>query len=141
MKGYYRAPEDTAAAMTPDGFFRTGDLGRLDARGHLYVVGRVKELIIRSGFNVYPPEVEAVLTGHPDIALAAVLGRKGGEGNEEVVAFLQPRQGRNIDLADVRAHAAARLAPYKRPSEYRILAELPAAATGKLLKHKLMDVL
>ena len=141
MKGYYRAPEETAAVMTPDGFFKSGDLGRLDDQGRLYVVGRSKELIIRSGFNVYPPEVEAALTAHPDVALAAVLGRGIGDGNEEVVAFLQPRPKRDIDLNAVREHAAARLAPYKRPSEYRILAELPAAATGKLLKHKLKDLL
>ena len=141
MQGYYRAPEDTAAVMTRDGFLRSGDLGRLDARGHLYVVGRAKELIIRSGFNVYPPEVEGVLTAHPDVALAAVLGRKSEDGNEEVVAFLQAKPGRAIDLAALRAHAAERLAPYKRPSDYRVLPELPAAATGKLLKHKLREVL
>jgi acyl-CoA synthetase (AMP-forming)/AMP-acid ligase II len=141
MKGYYRAPEATAAVMTPDGYLRSGDLGRLDERGHLYVVGRSKELIIRSGFNVYPPEVEGVLTTHPDVALAAVLGRKTADGNEEVVAFLQPRPGRDIDIEALKAHAAAKLAPYKRPSDYRVLAELPAAATGKLLKHKLKEVL
>ena len=141
MKGYYHAPEETAAVMTPDGFFKSGDLGRLDERGRLYVVGRSKELIIRSGFNVYPPEVEGALTAHPDIAFAAVLGRKTGDGNEEVVAFLQPRPGRDIDLDAVREHLAARLAPYKRPGEYKVMAELPAAATGKLLKHKLKDLL
>lgn len=96
MKGYYRAPDETAAVMTRDGFLRTGDLGRIDARGHLYVVGRAKELIIRSGFNVYPPEVEGVLTAYPDVAAAAVLGRKTSDGNEEVVAFVQPRPGRTI---------------------------------------------
>jgi long-chain acyl-CoA synthetase len=141
MKGYYHAPEDTAATITPDGYLKSGDLGRLDARGHLYVVGRAKELIIRSGFNVYPPEVEGVLTTHPDVAVAAVLGRKTGDGNEEVVAFLQPKAGRTIDMDAIRAHAAERLAPYKRPCDYRIMAELPAAATGKLLKHKLRDAL
>ncbi len=141
MTGYYRAPEDTAARMTPDGFFKSGDLGRLDAQGRLYVEGRVKELIIRSGFNVYPPEVEGVLSAHPDVAMAAVIGRKTEDGNEEVVAFLQPRPGREIDLAGLRAHAAGCLAPYKRPSDYRVMAELPAAPTGKILKNKLKDYL
>lgn len=141
MKGYYRAPEQTAAAMTRDGYFRSGDLGRLDERGNLYVVGRAKEVIIRSGFNVYPAEVESVLADHPDVAVAAVLGRKAADGNEEVVAFVQARPGRAVDVAALRAHAAARLAPYKRPGSYRVVAELPAAATGKLLKHRLKDLL
>ncbi|GAB5470706.1 MAG: AMP-binding protein [Rhodospirillales bacterium] len=139
MRGYYHDAAATAAVMTEDGWFKSGDLGYLDSRGYLWVVGRLKELIIRSGFNVYPPEVEAVLTAHPDIALAAVLGAKEADGNETVVAFLQPRPGRAPDLAAVKAFAAERLAPYKRPGRYEVLAELPAAATGKLLKHKLRD--
>ncbi len=139
MAGYYRDPEATAQAVTPDGWFKSGDLGRLDARGYLWVVGRLKELIIRSGFNVYPPEVEAVLSAHDDVALAAVLGAKQSDGNEEVVAFLQPKPGREIDLEEIAAFAKERLAPYKRPGRYRVMAELPAAATGKLLKHKLRD--
>ncbi len=141
MLGYYRDPEASGAVMTEDGWFRSGDLGRLDARGFLWVVGRLKELIIRSGFNVYPPEVEAALTAHPDVALAAVLGAKQADGNEEVVAFLQPKPGRNLDLEAIRAFAKERLAPYKRPGRYEVMAELPAAATGKLLKHKLKDYL
>jgi len=141
MKGYYKAPQQSAAVMTSDGYLRTGDLGRLDAHGNLYVVGRIKELIIRSGFNVYPPEVEGVLTAHPDVAAAAVLGNLGADGNEEVVAFLQARPGCRIDTTKLAAHANARLAPYKRPNRYRVLDELPATATGKLLKHKLKDLL
>jgi acyl-CoA synthetase (AMP-forming)/AMP-acid ligase II len=140
MKGYYRDPDATAAVMTRDGWYRTGDLGRLDGRGHLHVVGRLKELIIRSGFNVYPPEVEAVLTEHPDVALAGVVGRLVADGNEEVVAYVQPRPGRAIDADALRAFAEARLAPYKRPAEYRVMAELPAAPSGKLLKHRLREM-
>lgn len=137
MQGYYRDGEATKAAITPECWFKSGDLGRLDARGYLWVVGRLKELIIRSGFNVYPPEVEAVLTAHPDVALSAVLGAPQADGNEEVVAFLQPKPGRSLDLETMRAFAKERLAPYKRPGRYEVMAELPAAATGKLLKHKL----
>ena len=140
MKGYYRDPEQTAAAVTPAGWFRTGDLGRLTGDGELYVVGRLKELIIRSGFNVYPPEVEAVVADHPDVALAAVLGRKLA-GNEEVVAFVQPMPRRDLDLDALRSFVEPQLAPYKRPSDYVILEELPASSTGKLLKHKLRDLL
>ena len=140
MKGYYRDSEQTAQVMTDDGWFKSGDLGRLSDAGELYVVGRLKELIIRSGFNVYPPEVEAVIASHPEVALAAVLGRSV-PGNEEVVAFVQPLPGRVLDAEELRAFVETKLAPYKRPSEYRIMPELPASATGKLLKVKLKDLL
>lgn len=141
MKGYYKAPELTAQAITPEGWFRTGDLGRLDERGFLTIAGRLKELIIRSGLNVYPPEVEGVLTKHPSVAIAAVVGRPAVDGNEEIVAFLQPLPGREIDISGLEALAREELAPYKRPAEYHVLPTLPAAATGKILKHKLLDVL
>jgi acyl-CoA synthetase (AMP-forming)/AMP-acid ligase II len=137
MRGYYKAPEATAAALSADGWLRTGDLGRITADGHLFVVGRLKELIIRSGFNVHPPEVEAILTGHPDVALAAVIGRRDQQGNEQVVAYVQPVTGRTLDVDALRAHAAERLAPYKRPAWYEVREVLPATATGKILKHKL----
>jgi acyl-CoA synthetase (AMP-forming)/AMP-acid ligase II len=140
MKGYYRDPALTAATVTSDGWLRTGDLGRFGPEGDLYVEGRLKELIIRSGFNVYPPEVETVLTAHPDVALSAVLGR-AVPGNEEVVAFVQPVPGRTLSVLELRAFVEERLAPYKRPAAYRVMAELPATATGKLLKAKLRDLL
>jgi long-chain acyl-CoA synthetase len=135
MKGYYAAPEETAKTITSEGWLKTGDLGRLDAAGNLYVVGRLKELIIRSGFNVYPPEVEAVLSLHPDVGIAAVVGKKV-EGNEEVVAFLEPKPGRTIDTEAVRAIATERLAPYKRPSRYVVQA-LPVSSAGKIRKAEL----
>lgn len=138
MKGYYRDQEQTAAAVTPEGWFRTGDLGRMTEEGELYIVGRLKELIIRSGFNVYPPEVEAVVASHPDVALAAVIGRPV-PGNEEVVAFVQPVPQKTLDLEALRAYVEPRLAPYKRPADYIALEELPAGSTGKPLKHKLRD--
>ena len=141
MRGYYRAPELTAQVITPDGWFRTGDLGRMDGRGWLTIAGRLKELIIRSGFNVYPPEVEGVLTRHPAVAIAAVVGRPAEDGNEEVVAFLQLVPGRSVDLSELDAMARAELAPYKRPAAYHVLPALPAAATGKILKHKLLEAL
>jgi acyl-CoA synthetase (AMP-forming)/AMP-acid ligase II len=140
MKGYYRDPAATAATITEGGWLRTGDLGRLAPSGELYVEGRLKELIIRSGFNVYPPEVEAVLTAHPDVALSAVLGREV-EGNEEVVAFVQPVPGRALSIPALRRFVEQRLAPYKRPAEYRVMAELPATATGKLIKARLKELL
>ena len=141
MRGYYKAPDLTHQVITPERWFRTGDLGRVDERGWLYIAGRLKELIIRSGFNVYPPEVEGVLTKHPAVAIAAVVGRPAAEGNEEIVAFVQPMPGKQVDTAELEEMARAELAPYKRPAEYHVLAALPAAATGKILKHKLLDTL
>ena len=137
MRGYYRAPEATAAVIDADGWFNTGDLARFE-NDILYIVGRTKELIIRSGFNVYPPEVEAVLNEHPAVVQSAVIGRSV-PGNEEVVAFVQLVPGSTATPADLIAHAAQLLAPYKRPSEIIVLDALPAASTGKILKHRLAD--
>ncbi|MEZ5910298.1 MAG: class I adenylate-forming enzyme family protein [Hyphomicrobiaceae bacterium] len=136
MKGYYHAPAETAAALTPDGWFRSGDLGRLSENGNLYIAGRIKELIIRSGFNVYPPEVEAVLNDFPGIVFSAVVG-VGVPGNEEVVAFLQPIPGAEIQLPALEAHVAERLAPYKRPARYHIRDALPMTTSGKVRKTEL----
>ncbi|MDN3517806.1 class I adenylate-forming enzyme family protein [Aquisalimonas lutea] len=136
MKGYYRRPEATAEVVDADGWLNTGDMARVDERGNLYIVGRTKELIIRSGFNVYPPDVEAVLTAHPDVTLSAVVGRPV-EGNEEVVAYVQLAPGSKATAEAIRAFAAERLAPYKRPSEVVIMEALPATPTGKILKGKL----
>ena len=138
MKGYYRAPEATAAALSPDGWFNTGDLARFDG-DYGFIVGRTKELIIRSGFNVYPPEVEAVLSAHRDVVQSAVVGR-AIDGNEEVVAFVQLLPGATTTAADLRAFAASQLAAYKRPAEIILLDALPASSTGKILKHLLPNV-
>jgi len=140
MLGYCRDPAATAAAFTADGFLRTGDLGRLLPDGALEVTGRAKELIIRSGFNVLPPDVEAALASHPAVLLAAVVGRRVAEGNAEVVGFIQPRPGAAPSEAALSAHAAERLAPYKRPSRIVLMQALPASGTGKLLKHRLAGI-
>jgi acyl-CoA synthetase (AMP-forming)/AMP-acid ligase II len=138
MLGYYRAPELTAAVVSPDGWFNTGDLARADAEGNLFIAGRSKELIIRSGFNVYPVEVEGVLTQHPDVRQCAVVGRNV-PGNEEVVAFVELREGAATSPAALAAFAAERLAPYKQPAEIVVLPALPASSTGKVLKSVLRE--
>lgn len=137
MKGYYRAPELTRAAITPEGWLVTGDVGRFDEDDSLHIVGRSKELIIRSGFNVYPPEVEGVLSAHPKVVQAAVIGAPGADGNEEVVAYLQVLPADRPSLDSLAAHCAERLAPYKRPTRYILCETLPATPTGKILKHRL----
>jgi acyl-CoA synthetase (AMP-forming)/AMP-acid ligase II len=135
MRGYYREPEKTAEVMTKDGFFRTGDLGRFDEGGGLHVVGRSKELIIRSGFNVHPPEVEAMLSKHPSVYQVAVIGRQVPD-NEEILAFVKVTG--EVTEEALKTWLKERLVAYKVPSHVFIVDAYPAAATGKILKHKLL---
>lgn len=139
MRGYYRAPDLTAKAVDPDGWFNTGDLARFEG-DCLFIVGRTKEMIIRSGFNVYPAEIEAVLSTHASVVQCAVVGRPV-DGNEEVVAFVQLLQGTETTVSDLMAHVSPQLTSYKRPSEIIVLPALPATSTGKILKHKLAESL
>ena len=138
MKGYYRNPQETAKVLDKDGWMHTGDLGRVDDQGRLHILGRTKELIIHGGFNVYPPEVEAALNDHPDVVQAAVVGRSRN-GDEDVLAFVQMARGAQTDEAALRSFVATRLAGYKRPSVYVFADSLPAAPTGKILKHRLIE--
>ena len=107
--------------------------------GNLFIVGRTKELIVRFGINVYPAEVEAVLNAHPAVVRSAVIGRsvQGVEGGEEVVAFVQLSPGSTLTVAEVADHAARNLAPYKRPSQILLFAEMPLTPTGKAKKDEL----
>ncbi|MCE8024656.1 acyl--CoA ligase [Halomonas sp. MCCC 1A11058] len=139
MKGYFRQPTATRACLTEDGWLNTGDIARLDEDGQLYIVGRSKELIIRSGFNIYPPDVEAVINEHPDVTLSAVVGRQV-EGDEEVVAFVQCEPGATLSETELREFIAPRLAPYKRPTRLILMESLPATASGKILKGRLRDM-
>jgi acyl-CoA synthetase (AMP-forming)/AMP-acid ligase II len=139
MKGYYREAQLTDAVLSPDGWLNTGDMARQEADGALFIVGRTKELIIRSGFNVFPLEVETVLNAHPAVTQSAVVGCPAGDGNEEVVAFVEPDPNQALDIDALRAWAAERLAPYKRPSRIVVMPALPAAATGKVLKSRLKE--
>ncbi len=138
MQGYFRDPDATAQVLNAEGWLRTGDLGRIDGEGRLHIVGRCKELIIHGGFNVYPPEVEAVLSDFPGVVQAAVVGRRR-VGDEEVLAFVQTAPGAGVDEAGLRAFVGKRLAGYKRPSVYVFAESLPAAPTGKILKHRLIE--
>jgi len=135
MKGYYRNPEETSAAIDPDGWFNTRDLARL-RDGHLFIVGRTKDLIVRFGFNVYPAEVEAVLNSHPEVVRSAVIGR-AAKGDEQVIAFIQPVEGSSITVNELAEYAAKNLAAYKRPSQIVFVAEMPLTITGKVIKAEL----
>lgn len=135
MLGYFRNPEATAQAIKPGGWLATGDLGTVDENGVYSVVGRIKELIIRSGFNVYPPELEAMINAYPGVASSAVVGRKV-PGNEEIVAYVQPGPGASVTADDLRTYLRDNLAAYKVPQVIEI-ADLPIGPTGKILKSAL----
>ena len=136
MAGYYRNPAATAAAIDAEGFLNTGDMVRQDAQGNVHIAGRSKELIIHSGFNVYPPEVEAVISRHPQVLLCAVVG-EAVDGNELVVAYVQRTAGSQLDAETLQAFLKPLLTAYKRPSRIEFMEPLPTAPSGKVLKHKL----
>jgi long-chain acyl-CoA synthetase len=137
MKGYFRRPEATAAAIDAQGWFRTGDIGIRDAGGYLYVVDRKKDLIIRGGFNVYPRELEEVLLTHPEVSLAAVVGVPHPSHGEEVKAFVVRIPGSSITEADLIAWCRRNMAAYKYPRAVEFRDSLPMTATGKILKRQL----
>jgi len=139
MLGYYRDPAQTAQALLPGGWLNTGDIGYVDERGALFIAGRSKDLIIRSGFNVYPAEVEAVINAFPGVRLSAVVGRVEADQNEEVVAFVEARPGTAVDCDALMTHLRAELAPYKRPARIIPIDAIPTTVSGKILKQPLRD--
>ena len=136
MKGYYRQPEATAKAIQ-DGWLHTGDLGHLDAAGNLFIVDRLKDMIIRNGFNVYPRELEEVLMAHPSVAQVAVLGVPHEVHGEEVLAVLVLKPGREATPEAVQAWCKERMAAYKFPRLIEFVPSLPMTATGKVLKREI----
>jgi len=137
FKGYWRQPEKTVAAFTPDGWLRTGDLGLRTADGYFTLKGRSKDLIISGGYNVYPPEVELVLAEHPAVAAAAVIGCPDPEWGERVVAVIVLHERTATTPADIIAFCRARLAGYKTPRQVHIVDALPRNAMGKIQKAQL----
>ena len=136
MKGYYKRPEATAEAMR-NGWFHTGDIGRRDEDGYLYIVDRVKDMIIRGGFNVYPREIEEVLMTHPSVSLAAVIGVPHERHGEEVKAFIILKEGATVTEVDMVVWSKQNMADYKYPRHIEFRTELPMTATGKVLKSEL----
>jgi acyl-CoA synthetase (AMP-forming)/AMP-acid ligase II len=132
MSGYWRDPEATASAFTPDRYVRTGDLGRLDEQGRLRLVGRAKEMYVRGGYNVYPVEVEAVLSTHPDVAAVAVVPRADAVMGEIGVACVVARPDVTVSLTSLRDFARERIAAYKLPEAVHLLAALPLTAGEKI---------
>jgi len=136
MKGYIGRPEETAQALR-NGWLHTGDLGYVDEDGYYFVVDRIKDLVIRGGFNVYPREIEEVLYGHPDVAEVAVIGKPDERLGEEVVAAVALKPGAAVTAEELIEFSKERLASYKYPREVRFLESLPKGATGKILKAEL----
>ena len=136
MKGYYKRPEATAAAIK-NGWFYSGDIGRRDAEGYLYIADRVKDMILRGGFNVYPRELEEVLLTHEAVSLAAVVGIAHEELGEEVKAFIILKQSANLTEKELIEWCRERMANYKYPRFVEFRETLPMTATGKILKREL----
>jgi acyl-CoA synthetase (AMP-forming)/AMP-acid ligase II len=136
MAGYWNKPEATAEALV-DGWLRTGDAGRIDEEGYLFVEDRVKDMVITGGENVYPAEVERVLIEHPDVAEVAVIGVPSEKWGETVHAVVTPKGTSNPDAADLIAFARERLAHYKCPTGITFMAAMPRNPTGKILKREL----
>ncbi|MFD2416530.1 long-chain-fatty-acid--CoA ligase [Amycolatopsis pigmentata] len=137
FKGYLNRPGATDEVLSPDGWFRTGDLGRRDADGWYYIVDRAKDMIIRGGFNVYPREIEEVLLTHPDVSLAAVIGVPHHSHGEEIKAIVVLTPGSTASADDIIRWSQGQMASYKYPREVDIVESLPMTATGKILKREL----
>jgi len=136
MKGYYRKPEATAAAIK-DGWFYSGDIGRFDADGFLYIADRVKDMILRGGFNVYPRELEEVLMTHEAVSLVAVIGVPHEQNGEEIKAFIVKKPGANHSENEIVEWCRENMASYKYPRYVEFRDALPMTATGKILKREL----
>ena len=137
MKGYYRLPEATAATFDEHGYFRTGDMGRFDDEGFLYITGRIKEMLIIGGENVFPREIEEVLDKHPSVAASAVIGVMDESRGEVAVAFVELKEGAAFDEVSLRKFCREHLPQFKVPRDIRHIDKLPRNPTGKIMRREL----
>jgi len=146
MAGYYNLPAETAATFInlthpetrePLRYFRTGDIGRIDQDGFLFITGRKKEMLIIAGENVFPREIEEVLNRHPSVNASAVIGKKDDMRGEIAVAFIELTEDAEFDEQALRAHCRENLAPFKTPREIHVIDELPRNPTGKIIRRQL----
>lgn len=140
MRGYYKLPVETAAAFDDHGYFKTGDMGRLSDDGHLSITGRIKEMIIVGGENVFPREIEEVLARHPAVKACGVIGVPDGLRGELPVAFVEVNEGKAFDEKDLRTWCRDRLAGYKAPRRVFESQGMPRTPTGKVLRRALKDL-
>jgi len=139
MLGYFEMPEATAAAIDADGWLHTGDLCAMDARGYCTVEGRLKDMIIRGGENIYPRELEELLFRHPKVGEVAVIGIPHEKWGEEVAAFIRPVAGAVIDKEEMSAYMRTSLAPHKTPKHWFVVEAFPLTGSGKIQKFKLRE--
>lgn len=137
MQGYWNDDEKTHEAITDDGWMKTGDLGKIDEDGWLHITGRVKDMIIRGGENVYPIEIEEHLRSHPGIAAVQVFGVPDDKFGEEIAVWIRLREGASITEEDVRAHCKGKIAHFKIPHYVRFVSEFPMTVTGKIQKFEM----
>jgi fatty-acyl-CoA synthase len=140
MRGYFERPEATREAIDERGWLHSGDLGVLDGDGYLRITGRLKDMVIRGGENIYPAEIEAVLCTHPKVAQAAVFGMPDPKWGEEVGAWVQLHEGASAEPQELVAFAEANLAHYKVPRRLRIVREFPMTVTGKIQKFRIREI-
>jgi long-chain acyl-CoA synthetase len=140
MKGYYNLEEETALAFDSKGYFKTGDMGQLDEDGFLYITGRIKEMLIIGGENVFPREIEEVLTNHRDVIAAGVVGRSDASRGEVAVAFVELVEGATFDEQALRSWCRESIAPFKVPKSITALDELPRNPTGKIMRRELVGM-
>ncbi|RJF86324.1 AMP-dependent synthetase [Oleomonas cavernae] len=139
MSGYYGQPAATAAALTEDGWLRTGDLGTMDENGYFKITGRLKEMIIRGGMNLYPKEIEDVIFAHPEVLQVAVIGLPDETWGEIVAAVVQPRSGCTLSVDELYDYCRQNLSPQKTPERWFLVDEYPMTPTGKIQKNLLLD--
>ncbi len=139
MTGYFDAPEQTAAAIDADGWLHTGDLATMDERGYCRITGRLKDMIIRGGENIYPREIEDVLSAHPGVAEVAVVGVPDPVWGEQVAAFVRPAPGVRPTETELVAFCRQRLAPHKTPRHWRFPEAFPLTGSGKIQKYRLRE--
>lgn len=141
MPGYFNRPEETASAFDEHGYLKTGDMGRLDADRHLYITGRIKEMLIVGGENVFPREIEEVLDKHPSVNASAVIGVRDDVRGELPWAFVEMKEGQVFEESALRTWCRERLAGYKVPREIRAVEKLPRNPTGKIMRRELKKVI
>lgn len=140
MLGYYNRPQDTAEAIV-DGWFRTGDIGRVDEDGYIFIMDRKKDLIISKGINIYPREIEEAIYQHPKVNACAVVGLKDADADETPIAYIELKEGESATEAEIKDFIKPHLATFKQPRKIYFMDQLPRNATQKILKRELRDML
>jgi fatty-acyl-CoA synthase len=139
MLGYWREPDRTAEAIDSARWMHTGDLATMDDEGYVNIVGRIKDMIIRGGENVYPREIEEFLYGHPAIVDVQVVGVPDPRYGEEIMAWVRLRQGATLSVEELREYCAGRIAHFKVPRYLTVVDEFPMTVTGKIQKYKMRE--